>query len=130
MLEVVACVDKQELVKHCKNLKIPYSEALYLYVARDKDETLAAGLFEVESNGVRTLYYEAQDPADAWLFDAILRAGFHYASEHGITNGTIPETFRSEHRGLFSKLNFPAQATFDITNFFKKYKNCHSNSLP
>lgn len=124
MLEIKPCTHTKELAEYCRKCgKIP-DEAFYLYVAEDKGKRLAACLFEVESGGVRVLLYECEDESDYWLFDGMLRAGFNYAWEQGITAGFIPERFRIKHQRFFAKLNYPAQPEFDITNFFQKYKNC------
>jgi hypothetical protein len=99
-------------------------EAFYLYIAENSGKTIASCLFEVGGDSVAFLLYECEDKDDYWLFDGMLRAGFNYAFEHGISTGCIPEEQRMRYAGLFARLNYPAAPEFDITNFFKKYKNC------
>jgi len=123
MLEIVPNVDDRMLAVYCRKCGKLHGPSFYLYLAVDGGETLAAGLFEVESDKVNVVYYESRED-DPYLFDAILRAGLNYASEHGITQGHLPEHFRGEHKAYFAKLNYPPQSTFDITNFFRKYKSC------
>ena len=124
MLEIKPCTEKKKIAETCKKCgKIP-DESFYLYLAVNKDEQLAACLFEVSGDSVSALFYECADECDYWLFDGLLRAGFNYAFEQGLTTGRIPEPFRIARQRLFSKLNYPATTEFDITNFFKKYKNC------
>lgn len=124
MLTITPCVDKPEIAAWCKKCgKVP-SAAFYLYRAENRGEPLAAALFEVGGDQVQVVRYEAADPADYFLFDGILRAGLNYAAEQGIEQGYLPEEFRLSHEGLFSKLNYPIQPRFNITNFFQKYKNC------
>lgn len=124
MLTIAPCLEKETVVSYCKKCRKVYSAAFYLYLAENRGETLAAGLFQVDSDSVQVVYYEGVDPADHFLFDGVLRAGLNYAAEHGIQNGLIPEEFRHTHRELFSQLTYPIHAQFDITNFFQKYKNC------
>ncbi len=124
MLEIKLCTDKKQIAAYCKKLGTMFGEAFYMYTAMNKNELLAACLFEVESDAVRARLYECADQDDYWLFDGMLRAGFNYAFEQGIARGRIPEEFRALHESLFKKLNYPAAPEFDITNFFKKYKNC------
>lgn len=126
MLELKPCGDKKQFLEACRRCgKIP-CEAFYLYVAEDRGELLAQALFEVTSEHVRAVDYVAGNPGDFWLFDGLLRAGFHYAGEQGIEKGIIPEAFRLKHEAIFAKLNYPAVPEFNIVNFFKKYKNCAS----
>lgn len=125
MLEIKPCTDKKKLLKYCKECgKIP-DESFYLYIATNKEQHLAACLFEVSGDSVRVLLYHCEDETDYWMFDGMLRSGFNYASEQGITTGCIPESFRIKYHWFFSKLNYPITAEFDITNFFQKYKNCN-----
>ncbi len=124
MLEIKLCTDKKRIAAYCKKLGIIFSEAFYLYTAVNRGGELAACLFEVGSDAVCARLYECADPEDYWLFDGMLRAGFNYASEQGIAKGCIPEELRALHESLFNRLNYPAAPEFDITNFFKKYKNC------
>ncbi|MCL2033989.1 MAG: hypothetical protein FWG94_04570 [Oscillospiraceae bacterium] len=124
MLELKPCVNMKMITKACKKCgKLP-DASFYLYLATDKEEELASCLFEVSGDSVTALLYECLDDADYWLFDGLLRSGFNYAFEQGITTGRIPETFRVQNHRLFSKLNYPITPAFDITNFFSKYKNC------
>ncbi|MGI6404436.1 MAG: hypothetical protein ACOX0K_09600 [Oscillospiraceae bacterium] len=123
MLEIIPNLDDKLLALYCKKCGKLHGPSYYLYLAIDRGETLAAGLFEVESDQVNVVYYESVEE-DPYLFDAVLRAGLNYAAEHGITKGHLPEPFRSAHRAFFAKLNYPPQSTFDITNFFRKYKSC------
>lgn len=124
MLTITPCLDKQMVASYCKKCRKPYSAAYYLYLAQNREELLGAALFEVGSDAVSVLFYEAADPADAFLFDGVVRAGLNYANQQGLENGVIPEEFRHAHRELFAKLNYPAQPQFNINNFFAKYKNC------
>lgn len=124
MLELRPGVDRQEILPYCRQIKLPYSEALYVYRALDGSKVLAGLLFGVESNQVNVLYYQAEDEADHFLFDGLLRAGLGYADKQGISAGHIDDSFRQRHSALFSRLNLPPEATFNITNFFQKYKNC------
>lgn len=124
MLTITPCLDKAAIAAYCKKCRKPWSAAFYLYRAENRGQVLAAGLFEVGGDQVQVMLYEAEDPADPFLFDGILRAGLNYAADQGIPNGFIPEDFRYAHRGLFAQLNYPIQPVFDITNFFQKYKNC------
>lgn len=124
MLTITPCLDKQTVAAYCKKCRKLYSAAFYLYLAKDRDELLAAGLFEVGGEQVQVVLYEADDQNDPFLFDGILRAGLNYAAEQGITKGVIPEAFRLAHGELFARLNYPIQSAFDISNFFHKYKNC------
>jgi hypothetical protein len=124
MLEIKPSTDKKRIAAFCRRLgKLP-SEAFYLYTAENAGETLASCLFEVGGEAVAFLLYDCVDMNDYWLFDGMLRAGFNYAFEHGIVTGIIPEEQRAQYEGLFAKLKYPAAPEFDITNFFKKYKNC------
>lgn len=125
MLEIKPCTAKKKIAEYCRKCgKLP-DESFYLYLALNRDELLAAALFEVGGESVKVLLYEAADEADHWLFDGMLRAGFNYAYDHGLATGCVPEAFRLSHRNLFAKLNYPVTAEFDITNFFRKYKNCN-----
>lgn len=124
MLTITPSLEKQTVAAYCKKCKKVWSDGCYLYLAESRGEVLAAGLFEAGGDKVRAVYYEAADPSDRTLFDGILRAGLNYAAGQGIENGLIPEEFRSRHQELFAALNYPAQPLFNITNFFRKYKNC------
>lgn len=124
MLTITPCLDRDVIAPYCRACKCAYSESFYLYRARNGGETLAAALFEVGGDKVTVRLYEAAEPNDAFLFDGVLRAGLNYAAGQGIENGMIPEQFRALHGELFVKLNYPVQPTFNITNFFQKYKNC------
>jgi len=124
MLELKPCIEKKRIAEYCKKCgKLP-DDSFYLYLAADKEQQLAACLFEVSGNGVSVLFYDCADESDYWLFDGMLRSGFNYAFEQGIATGRIPEPFRIQFKHLFSKLNYPVTTEFDITNFFQKYKNC------
>jgi hypothetical protein len=98
----------------------------YLYLACEGEERLAAGLFEVGPDRVSVIFYEGPKD-DAWLFDAVLRAGLNYGAGQGIYIGHLPEEFRRSHSIHFKKLNYPAGYTLDISNFFRKYKRCNMN---
>jgi hypothetical protein len=124
MLTITPALDKSTVSAYCKKCGKVYSAALYAYLAQNGGEVLAAALFEMSGDHVTAVYYEGTDPADYTLFDGILRAGLNYAAEQGVETGTIPEAFRYDHRGSFEKLNYPAQVSFNIVNFFGKYKNC------
>ena len=125
MLEVKPSTDAKLIARYCKQLdKIPGPQ-FYLYFAKEGEETVAAGLFEIDSSSVTVASYQG-DAQDAWLLDAILRAGLNYSAVHGITTGRLPEEFRQTYSALFEKLNYPLEAEFDITNFFSKYKNCRA----
>jgi|GEM_PF-591578 len=123
LLEIRPCLDKPVVAAYCKKCgKIP-TEAFYVYLAANRGETLAAGLFEITSTQVCALLYESGEE-DAFLFDGVLRAGLNYAAEYGIPNGFIPEEFRLLHRDKFQNLSYPIQQKFNISNFFAKYKSC------
>lgn len=124
MLTITPCLDRLTVASYCKKCKKVYSAGAYLYRAENRGELLAAGLFEISADRVEVLLYEAQDTADVHLFDGILRAGLNYAAEHGVENGLISEMFYFQHVSLFNQLNYPADPLFNITNFFRKYKNC------
>jgi hypothetical protein len=124
MLEIKPSTDKKLIAAQCRKLGLLFGEAFYLYVAVNSGDIIASCLFEVGGNSVSFLLYECEDKDDYWLFDGMLRAGFNYAFENGIGTGRIPEEQRLWYAGLFAKLNYPAATEFDITNFFKKYKNC------
>lgn len=122
MLEIGLCLDKKAINAACKQAGRVYSEAFYLYRATDRGEVLASVLFEVLSDCVKTVCYLGGD--DPFLFDGLLRAGFHYAEGQGIETGWIPDEFRDAYAILFAPLNYPASQRFNIVNFFSKYKNC------
>lgn len=124
MLEIKLCLDRTKLSEWCKDAGHAYSEAFYAYVAENRGQELAVGLFNVSSDYVEVVWYRSQDNADVYLFDGVLRAGFHYADDQGIEQGSIPEDFRRGHRQAFDKLNYPVSELFNIVNFFAKYKNC------
>lgn len=124
MLEITPCLDDKLLIAYCRKCDRLPGPAFYLYLAENRGEIQAAGLFEVESDRVNAVYYESIEREDAYLFDAVLRAGLNYAAGQGIPKGCLPEAFRDRHRELFAQLNYPPQSVFDITNFFSKYKNC------
>lgn len=124
MLEIKLSQDRDTLAALCRECGALPTHAHYLYTAVDGGRQLAAVLFEVGSEEVRALHYRAEDESDCHLFDALLRAGFHYASGQGIRTGCLPESFRMRHARHFARLNYPPQASFDITNFFQKYKSC------
>lgn len=124
MLEIKPCTDLKPIAEYCKKCgKIP-SDEFYLYLAVNSDKQLGACLFEVGGEAVTVIYYDCADENDYWLFDGMLRAGFNYAFEQGLKTGCIPEPFRMRFQRFFAKLNYPITTEFDITNFFKKYKNC------
>ena len=123
MLEIKPCTAPKLLAEYCRRCgKIPGPQ-FYLYLAKEGECLLAVGLFEINSSSVDAVFYQG-DETDAWLLDAVLRAGLNYAASHSIPTGRLPEEFRQEHKALFAKLNYPPQVEFDITNFFGKYKNC------
>jgi len=123
MLEIKPSTDSKLIAGYCRQCgKIPGPQ-FYLYLAKQRGELLAAGLFEIGSTSVNAVFYQGDD-SDAWLLDAILRAGLNYAASHDITTGRLSEELRQAHGALFAKLNYPLEAEFDITNFFRKYKNC------
>ena len=123
MLEIKPSTDLKLIAEYCGQCgKIPGPQ-FYLYLAREGERLLAAGLFEIDSNSVDAVFYQG-DGQDSWLLDAVLRAGLNYAASHGIPTGRLPEEFRQAHSALLAELKYPPQAEFDITNFFSKYKNC------
>ncbi len=124
MLTIKPYEDKATIIQYCKKCKRLYSDGLYLYLAKDGSQQLAAALFEIGGEHVEVVFYETTDQEDFALFDTMLRAGLNYANEHGISLGHIPEEFRQTHKTLFDKINFPIHPTFNINNFFQKYKNC------
>lgn len=124
MLTIALCEDKKTIQSFCKKCKRPFSEALYMYIAKDGETILGSALFEVCSDSVQVVLYDAEDQEDFFLLDGILRAGLNFAALQGIENGHIPEQLRQEHRNMFQRLNYPIQPVFNITNFFSKYKNC------
>ena len=123
MLEIKPYADSKLLAEYCRQCGKISGPQFYLYLAKEGERLLAAGLFEIDSNSVDVVFYEG-DEGDAWLLDAVLRAGLNYAASHDIPTGRLPEEFRREHRALLAKLNYPPQAEFGIANFFRKYKNC------
>ncbi|MFV0400712.1 MAG: hypothetical protein ACK5LX_08875 [Oscillospiraceae bacterium] len=123
MLTIGLKTEKELLLPYCKKAKLPYNGGIFLYLAENRGEKLAAGLFEIAGNSVSIRYYESQDP-DPFLLDGILRAGFNYAGDQSIEKGVLPEEFRQIHKELFASLNYPPEPTFNIDNFFAKYKNC------
>lgn len=123
MLEITLCLEEKVLAEYCRQCGRLPGPAFYLYQARDRDKLLAAALFQVGSDQVDVLLYDSQED-DVFLFDAMLRAGLNYAGDQGISHGCLPEAFRQEHGAYFKTLNYPAQAIFNITNFFQKYKRC------
>lgn len=124
MLTITVNTNKEEIIPYCREVKIPFNKGLYLYQAKDKGELLGAGLFEIGADQVQVLYYTSVPEEEHFLLDGVLRAGFNYAAEQGISTGKIPEHFRGEHMNYFAKLNYPNEAEFNIENFFSKYKNC------
>ena len=126
MLEIKAVFDRPILAQYCHKSGCPLSDALYLYLAQNGDELLAAGLFEMRSDRVATMYYEAvgENQTDFFLFDGILRAGLNYAAEQGVETGCLPEPFRQANAAYFARLNYPPETEMNIVNFFQKYKNC------
>jgi len=127
MLEVKPSTDSKLLAEYCRQCGKISGPQFYLYLAKQRGELLAAGLFEVASSSVSVVFYQG-DAGDAWMLDAVLRAGLNYAASHGITTGRLPEELRQTHSTLFEKLNYPLETDFNITNFFKKYKNCSARS--
>lgn len=128
MISINPSTDKALIInacKQCTNFKKAYSEAMYLYIAEDNKKPIASALFEIHSNEVCVLEYFGDDTLQ--IFDGILRAGLSYADKNGIELGVIPENFRFKHRALFDKLNYPPPASFNIVNFFSKYKNCNTS---
>jgi len=123
MLEVQPSTDPKLLAQYCRQSGKMPGPQYYLYLAKEGERLLAAGLFEIDSDSVDAVFYQG-DEQDAWLLDAVLRAGLNYAAGHGITTGRLPEELRQTHSALFAKLNYPSEAEFNITNFFGKYKNC------
>ena len=124
MLTITATLDRETLLPYCKESKIPYNPGLYLYIARDRDDILGAGLFQIEGDTVSFLHYFPADTDDHFVFDGVLRAGFNYATEQNIPTGEIPVLMRKQHQTCFEKLNYPNETSFTIDNFFSKYKNC------
>ena len=124
MLEIKPYLDRATVSGYCRKCGKPYSEAFYLYLAKDGGETLAAGLFEMQPDRVTALHYESTDPQDFFLLDGILRAGLNYASEQGVETGVLPEELRQAHKAAFERLNYPPECEMNIVNFFTKYKNC------
>ena len=123
MIEIKPCTDLRLVAEYCRQCgRIPGPQ-FYLYLVKERDNLLAAGLFEIDSSSVDAVFYQGYEQ-DAWLLDAVLRAGLNYAASHGIPTGRLPEEFSSAHGALLAKLNYPLEAKFDITNFFRKYKNC------
>ena len=123
MLEIKPNTDLKLLAEYCHQCgKIPGPQ-FYLYLAKEEERLLAAGLFEIHSSSVDVVFYRG-DEQDAWLLDAVLRAGLNYAASHGIPTGRLPEEFRQANSAPLAKLNYPLETEFDITNFFSKYKNC------
>lgn len=122
MLEILPVTERDIVSGYSSKCKLPFSQALYVYVAKDGTKTIAGALFEVKSDYVQILYYDGD--TEFFIFDAILRAGLNYAAENGIEYGYIPEEFRHKYNSVFINLNYPPVTKFDITNFFKKYKNC------
>ena len=123
MLEITPSFDAGLLAKYCKQCEKLPGPAFYLYLAKDREAQLAAGLFEIFSDRVEAVFYEG-DGDDPHLFDAVLRAGLNYAAGQGIQTGRLTEGFRQRYAALFAPLNYPDWPEFDITNFFAKYKNC------
>ena len=123
MLEITPSLDPGLLKKYCKQCGKVFGPQFYLYLAKERETLLGAGLFEMMSDRVQVVLYEG-DTADAWVFDAVLRAGLNYAAGQGVSVGCLPEAFRQAHADFFNQLNYPDWAEFDITNFFQKYKNC------
>ena len=124
MLEIKPTTDKQVIAALCRKCRLAPDESLYAYIAASGNETLASALFQMEADAAQVLYYESAEPGDRFLFDGLLRAGFHFAEEQGVTTGRIPEPFRQLHLRLFERLNYPITTEFGIENFFSKYKNC------
>jgi len=127
MLQIKPCPDLELIAFYRKKCgRLPGPEH-YLYLAADGDKTIAAALFEIEGGRVSAVYYEesAKPAGDAFLFDAVLRAGLNYAAGRGIFSGCLPEDFRAAHRDLLAKLRYPARSDFDIADFFKNHKNCN-----
>lgn len=124
MLTITPCMEKQMLLSYCKKCRKPMTAGHYLYLAQNRDQMLAACLFEISSNQVEVLLYESYEPDNAFLFDGVLRAGLNYAARQGVEDGIIPEQFHFAHQHLLDKLNYPLCPMFNIVNFFQKYKNC------
>lgn len=124
MLTILPMLEQKDVVPYCQKLHKIYHPGFYLYVGKDKGKRLATGLFEIQKDHVQVVYYESEDPEDIHLLDGILRAGFHYADQHGIPSGMIPISFYKKQKKQLEQLNYPSQPLFDISNFFAKYKNC------
>lgn len=124
MLTITLELSKDKVLEYTKKSKQIYDAGHYLYLAKDNGEVLAAGLFKIEGDMSYIAYYETTEEKDYHLFDGILRAGFNYAGDQGISTGMIPESFREQYTGFFERLNYPNQPMFEISNFFSKYKNC------
>ena len=69
MLEIIPNLDDKLLALYCKKCGKLHGPSYYLYLAIDRGETLAAGLFEVESDQVNVVYYESW--GGPYLFDAV-----------------------------------------------------------
>jgi len=123
MLSISLCTDIRRTIAACKSFGKIYGVEFYLYEAVGGEEILGAILFEVKSELVETVGYRGPGD-DPGIFDGLLRAGLNYAQKHGIETGCVPESFRRENRALFAVLNYPAEVSFSIVNFFGKYKNC------
>ena len=123
MIEIKPSTDPKLVASYCGECgRIPGPQ-LYLYLAKEGENLLSAGLFEISGSCVDAVFYQS-DEDDVRLFDAVLRAGFNYAAGHGIPAGRLPEELRQTHGVLLEKLGYPLETEFDITNFFRKYKNC------
>ena len=123
MLEINLNLQRPVVAAACRDFGQTYSDAHYIYRAENRGEIIATGLFEIGGTDVRVLGYDGPTD-DHFLLDGILRAGLHYAETHGIETGLLPEEFRHKHRALFTGLNYPPTISFNIVNFFSKYKNC------
>ena len=123
MLEINLILERPAVAAACRLFGQAYDDAFYVYRAENRGLVLATALFEIGKTDVCVTGYEGPGD-DPFLFDGILRAGLHYAEMQGIETGVLPEKFRQLHRALFIELNYPSEVSFNIVNFFGKYKNC------
>jgi len=123
VLEINVTLDLAIIAATCKQFGQSYSDDFYVYRAENRGQIIATALFKIGKTDVSIVAYSG--PADdPFIMDGILRAGLHYAELYGIETGILSEEFRHCHRALFVALNYPSANTFNIVNFFSKYKNC------
>ena len=123
MLEIRPTTDTKLLAAYCQKCGKTASPQFYLYLAKDGESLLGAGLFEIDGECAQPLLYEG-DKTDVWLFDAVLRAGLNCAAMQGVATGCISEGFRAAHTTFFERLNYPAQPEFGLEDFFREHKGC------